>query len=163
MPVLFTKGALKLPVELDVQDYDLLKDYKWYAHKGRKTYYARGVVNGRRVYMHRVIMGEPANVFVDHKDGNGLCNVRSNLRLASDSENQCNREKTIQNSTGYKGVHKAVRLKNKPYEAQIRVNNRRYHLGRYATAEEAAQAYATAAQKLHAEYANTGALNGPRN
>lgn len=41
----------------------------------------------RKVYMHRVIMGNPRKRVVDHINGNGLDNRRENLRICAQAEN----------------------------------------------------------------------------
>lgn len=72
------------------KDYKYLSQWKWYAHKGRNTFYAHRNANigGRRITicMHRVIgerMGLDMRLEVDHKDRSGLNNQRSNLRSAT--------------------------------------------------------------------------------
>jgi len=54
------------------------------------------------------------------------------------------------NTTGFKGVYYDAR-RNK-WQAIMCMNNRRIHLGYYSTKEEAAAAYAEAANRLHGDF-----------
>jgi len=107
--------------------------------------------------MHRLILNPPAGITIDHINGNGLDNRRENLRLAGRGQNQCNRGKQSNNTSGFKGVtwHKNL---NK-WEAGISISGKRYHVGFYKTPEAAARAYDDAAKKYHGEFAR---LNFPK-
>ena len=96
--------------------------------------------------LHRVIMGEPEGMLIDHIDGNRLNNSRSNLRVCTNQQNGCNRGKTVKNTSGFKGVcwHK----RDEKWRATI--NNK--HIGCFKTAEKAYEAYCEAAQELHGEF-----------
>ncbi len=107
--------------------------------------------------MHRVIKGAKAGQSVDHVNGNGLDNRRSNLRLCAHAENLRNRKIHKNNKSGFKGVRK--RKESSLWRAEIRSNHKFYFLGNFHSAEEAAHAYDAAALKLHGEFAR---LNFPR-
>jgi len=94
--------------------------------------------------MHRFLMGVHHSTLplVDHIDGDGLNNTRCNLRLVSYSHNQYNRKMQKNNTTGYQGVCLAPRGK---YRAVISEKGKQRFLGIFDTAEQAHQAYATAA------------------
>lgn len=102
--------------------------------------------------MHRVIMGlAPGDGRqVDHIDRNGLNNRRSNLRFATPSQNMYNAS-SPGNSTGFRGVEK-VRGASR-FNARIRVDGERFHLGSFPTAEDAARAYDAKAAEAHGEFA----------
>lgn len=99
----------------------------------------------RTEYLHRILLGGCQHV--DHIDGNGLNNRRSNLRPASRAENARNRRANANNKTGFKGVH--FHKRKGKWQAYINVNGKRLHLGRFDTADEAASAYAQASADLH--------------
>lgn len=97
-------------------------------------------------------MNTPKGYQTDHINSDGLDNRRSNLRNATHAQNQWNKGKSASNTSGYKGL--VWNKKNKCWMARIRCNGKRYYLGSYRTAVEAAQAYTVAAKQLHKEYAH---------
>ena len=84
---------------------------------------------------------------IDHMNQDKLDNRIANLRLATISQNRQNMTKYRSNTSGFKGVHwfKATSR----WQAQIKHEGRRYHLGFFKNAEDAAAAYRTAAARLH--------------
>jgi hypothetical protein len=91
------------------------------------------------------------DLHIDHINGDTADDRWSNLREVTRSQNQSNRAKQKNNTTGHKGVY--LHSQNKNYVARISVNGVTHALGVYATAEEAGAAYARAAERLHGEYA----------
>jgi hypothetical protein len=88
---------------------------------------------------------------IDHRDTNGLNNKWENLRQATCSENAHNVPARRRNTSGFKGVCWYAR--DSRWKAQIAVNGRNLHVGYFDKIEEAAAAYATAAEKHHGEFA----------
>lgn len=86
---------------IDDEDFEAINEFKWYANKHRNTYYALRhlPINSSKklCYMHRVIMKSPTRKQIDHIDGNGLNNQKSNLRICTGSQNQQNRTKRTSN------------------------------------------------------------------
>src|SRR3990167_2833786 len=84
------------PTLIDDEDLPLVDRWAWH-HQilgGGLSYARRSNSRGRRprtIYMHRVIMNAPSGLVVDHIDGNGLNNQRSNLRVVTARENLWNR------------------------------------------------------------------------
>ena len=146
---------------VDADDLPLVSNYQWYGKRGRTTYYAvayvrgSGKKHGKKVRMHRLILGAPDGVFVDHIDGNGLNNRHSNLRLASPQENEAN-SRGKGGTSCYKGVYRHA---DGGWAAQIKVNRRSRHLGLFRTEEDAAWAYDRAAVLYFGTFAR---LNFPR-
>lgn len=104
--------------------------------------------------MHRLIMGAPTKLQVDHVNRNTLDNRRENLRLCSASQNGYNRAKLGNCGTGYKGVCFTPRLNaTNPFMAYINVQGKRVHLGYFRTCGEAAVQYNQAAKQFHGEFA----------
>lgn len=99
---------------------------------------------------------------IDHIDGNGLNNTKSNLRLCNRSQNAMNKKLKSNSKTGWRGVTrpktKNYKLK-KPWKAYIRPKGQSFiTIGYYKTAEEAAKAYDEKAKELFGEFAK---LNFP--
>jgi hypothetical protein len=75
----------------------------------------------------------------------------SNLRKASNGENKWNTLAQSNNSHGSKGV--AWDAQKQRWVARIMVRGKRVKIGRYRTREEAASAYAGAAEKYAGDFA----------
>jgi hypothetical protein len=145
---------------VDDEDADLMIE-KWsvYAH-GVNTQYAVRITNGTPKRLHRVILERvlgrklDPRESVDHIDGDGLNNRRSNLRLASSAENNRNRRVQRNNATGFKGVSYDRGMKR--FGARIYIQKTLTRLGWFDTAEEAHRAYCEAAILHYGPYANDG-------
>ena len=152
-----TNGMVAL---VDDEDYARVSAHRWaYNPKGRG--YAQCRIGGRRnpkyVQMHRCILDAPVGFQVDHINGNGLDNRRSNLRLASRSQNQQNTLAKTGGTSKYKGVH--FDNEKQRFRARIRKGGVEIRLGRHSTEEEAALAYDAAARKVFGRFAR---LNFPQ-
>lgn len=136
---------------IDSQDVPLVAGYRWVILSNSKTghAYAARYEAGKCFLMHRVILGATAGTFVDHADGDGLNNRRSNIRLATHAQNMVNRIKDRRNKLGIRGVSKE---KGK-YRAKITPGGKTVHLGTYKTPEEAAAAYRGACIAIWGEFA----------
>ncbi len=134
---------------------------RWHATPGRHTAYAQRKAiteDGRRVtvFLHREIMRPGPGEEVDHINGDGLDNRRSNLRRVTTAQNAGNQRASRSNSSGFKGVSWST--SSGAWRAQIQVARRSKHLGYFASKEEAARAYDAAALKRFGEFAR---LNFP--
>jgi hypothetical protein len=88
---------------------------------------------------------------IDHKNTNGLDNSWDNLREATQSQNMANTRAYSNNTSGYKGVS-WCKQRNK-WQAVIRSNGKRRHLGHFDNKEIAYAAYLAAAKALNKEFA----------
>jgi hypothetical protein len=94
---------------------------------------------------------DPAELEIDHIDGNRQNNSFSNLRLANRTQNNRNAKTRRDNNSGYKGVHYSK--DNGKWRAVIHCDNKRTHLGYFPTAGLAHMAYCKAAAELHGDFA----------
>lgn len=139
---------------IDAVDVSLVNGRNWCALVQPSGVYA--VSKGKKglVRMHRIITHAPDGMQVDHVSGNGLDNRRSNLRLATASQNRCNTGLRSNNTSGIKGV--TWDKYNRKWRAQIRWLGKVQYLGCYADKAEAQAAYAVASEKFHGEFRRTG-------
>jgi len=107
VPVGQKEWVFKEWVYVDERDLSLLSRFKWYLMKGPWASYATTKIKGKTIYMHRFLLKAPKRKQVDHINGNGLDNRRSNLRLATVSEQAANsksKKKRAPVCSSYKGV-----------------------------------------------------------
>lgn len=81
--------------------------------------------------LHRLVLGYSGNMDIDHINGNGLDNRKSNLRIVSHSKNISNQRKPMS------GIFK---VKSGRFRASICHNYKTIYIGTYDTKEEAIEA-----------------------
>jgi len=141
---------------VDQDDFEKLKEYKWYVIVDRCNWYARRAAkkgNKRcQISMHRAVMDPPNGFFVDHINHNGLDNRKMNLRIVTAQQNSWNtRRGRGRSNSKYKVVcwHKT----RQKWEVNIRTDNKSKYIGSFADEKEAAAAYDKAAKKHRGKYA----------
>lgn len=117
--------------------------------------YRRVNIGGVGIPAHRVVFAMTHGRWpvgdLDHVNCLRDDNRPANLREASRAENMRNASLNRTNTSGHKGV--TFDASRGGFIAQIKVGDRRIHLGRHRTAESAAEAYRLAAQKHFGEFA----------
>lgn len=160
-----TKGYV---ATIDIEDWDKVRPYKWQAQSSKRGVgvcasrteherqpYFGSVRKAKTILMHVMLLGIKG-ADVDHRNGDRLDNRRHNLRSSTRSQNCANQKVRSTNTSGFKGV--GWKKDMAAWAARICVNYRRFHLGYFSSAEEAARAYDTAAQQYFGEFAK---LNFP--
>lgn len=130
---------------IDDDDYEAISKRKWFARKTGGTYYALTDVT----YMHRVILQAKKGDMIDHINGNGLDNRKSNLRFTDKSLNGHNtRAKRRRTTLGvqYK-FHPDGSIKNKPFWAYFVHQRKQISIGYYKTKLGARRAYLSTLRK----------------
>lgn len=133
------------PVFFDDQDEESVTRYSWYNHNGYA--YAKEKASIRKnfkISMHRLIMNPVQEMKVDHIDGNGLNNCRSNLRILSHSQNmKAFRTKRIGSKSCYRGL--TWKKDRKRWEVSIKVTikgeMKRFFVGYFTDEKLAALAW----------------------
>ena len=138
----------------DLEDFDKIKNYYWEVQKGANGYlYLRTCINSTNYTMSNFIMkgrDKENKIIYDHKNQNSLDNRRSNLRIASVSENGMNVKIRKNNTSGIIGVHQA---KDRKWVASIRINKKRTCLGRFEKKEDAIIERLKAEKEYYGEFA----------
>jgi hypothetical protein len=120
---------------VDDNNYDQLLKFKWYYVDHKYTFYA--MRHPGTVYMHRELLKHCLNMEIDHIDGNGLNNQKSNLRVVTTRQNLQNLH--VPKTSKYPGV--SWMRHNSRWVAQIRVNNVNKYIGVFKNEHDAAIAY----------------------
>lgn len=155
--IAIVKLSQGLHATIDAADVDLVAGNNWSALRSprRKAIYAVRVETTagkqRMLLMHRILIGAGPEQVVDHKDGNGLNNVRSNLRLCGRQENALNTGRRANNKSGFKWV--SFDTRSGRWRAEIGRGGKTYHLGLHDTPESAYSRYCAAADEIHGEFA----------
>jgi hypothetical protein len=153
--VILTRGHISL---IDPEFAPAVGLWNWKAVTSRGIWYAarsqNQFVNGRRitvtVRLHSVIQPRTDGYVVDHANRNTLDNRRSNLRLATASQNATNRKSRSTSLSVYRGVSQ----RGARWVVVITVSaGRQKYIGSYGSEIEAAFAYDRAALEFHHEFA----------
>lgn len=153
------KKVLSLVTLVDDEDFEYLNQFNWNAKKDCNTFYAvRSQSKNQQIRMHRVLLGvTDKSIVVDHIDGNGLNNQKSNLRKATNSQNIRNRRPKRNSSSKYLGVCWRKHLGK--WDAQIEIGGVSKYLGSFTNENDAAIAYNKAALAAWGEFASLNKIS----
>lgn len=147
---------------IDSIDLDKVEGFNWalsdkgYVIRQRQISYINKKSKIERISLHKLIYNAPENMLIDHKDRNKLNNRQSNLRVASRQENNWNKSIQSNNTSGYTGVYQ--RRDTKKWQCYISLYGKRYHIGYFFTAEEAAYVYDQVALQFFGTFARCNIL-----
>ena len=140
---------------LNLEDYKRFEKHKWYAVRGCKTTYVQASDGKIRLSLHREILNCPEDLVVDHKNGDGLKNIRSNIRVVTSLDNNRNLPTPHNNTSGHIGVSST---ENGNWRSYITHDGKQVALGTYTSFQEAVDAR-KAAEKLYGFHENHGRNN----
>ena len=151
MEILLTKGKVAL---VDDEDYERISRRKWFAYLNKKVWYAGRKAKGGHgsrptIQMHREILNLGPGQMTDHKDGDGLNNTRTNLRLCTIDQNNQHRT-TPPGPSGFRGVQQ---FSTHGWRAEISYCDKRIRMSPFRSPVEAARAYDQKARELHGDFA----------
>lgn len=140
-----TQGKYAL---VDDEDFNRVNQYKWYLLGNG---YAKRIVNGKIIAMHRFILNASKGQQIDHINCKKLDNRKSNLRFCNNFQNLQNRSKNRKSISKYKGV---TWYKNpKKWGSRITFYRKNLFIGLFNNEIEAALAYNDASKKYHGKFA----------
>lgn len=138
----------------DKEDYELIKNYRWYID-GKNYVKTNMNIDGKKTSMrlHRLIINvNDKNKQIDHINHNPLDNRKENLRICSNMQNNWNKGKQKNNTSGIKGV---CFLKNcNKWYARITVNGKTYNLGLFKNLLDAKKEREIAEKKYFGKFSN---------
>jgi len=159
-PVEFLADGVRVPLTqgastiIDAADWPRVAPFPWCLFRaGAHWPYA---VTGRRgglVLLHRFLLEAPADLHVDHKNGDTLDNRRANLRLVTPRQNHAN-QRAFGRSSRYRGVTRHA----DKWLARVTAGGRLYYLGRFVDEQDAARAVDATLRAVWGEHAR---LNFP--
>lgn len=143
--------------KIDDADFSLISVHNWHAVEDHGNFYAytNVKIDGKRTIrqMHRLIMAAPKGIQVDHINGDGLDNRRSNLRLCTQTQNARNCRVRAVSKSKFKGILWVT--KRGKWRARISAANKRLYSGYFDTEIAAAKRYDEMARKHHGDFART--------
>jgi hypothetical protein len=136
--ILINRRDQVLECLVDESDLNLVKEIRWKAQKGSKTFYACSV-SIPRILMHRLLLGSTGD-HIDHDNFNGLDNRRCNIYPSTHARNLLRRTGlNSNNTTGVLGVtiDRVSNPKKPVFVGQFMFHGRHIHVGRFVDLEMA--------------------------
>lgn len=137
----------------DLEDYNLIKEHYWHINPYGYVATSKRVNSEQTIKMlfHRIIMNcEDQNIEIDHIHGinSRNDNRKSNLRIATVSQNAMNRKLSTTNTSGCTGVCP----KDEKWRAYIYINGKAIELGLFDKKEDAIKIRKEAEEKYFGEW-----------
>lgn len=154
IPLCAKDGSVRAHALVDASDHAQLARHRWrlqeHGYAVRHEYIDH--THSRSIRMHRQIMGvTDPETHIDHINGDKLDNRRTNLRVATRSQNEQNRSGLNQNNrSGHRGVHWSK--SEQKWKVQVTLDRKVHCLGTFDDLEEAARS-ASAFRAEHMPFA----------
>ena len=140
----------------DIEDLPHVQAHYWAATTSGYAahfYYERKEKNKRvrrLLFFHRLIMGKPNGMDVDHINGDKLDNRKKNLRICTSHNNDCNHCAPKNNTSGFVGV--SYSQYHKGWRAYITIYGKQISLGIFDNIEDAVEARRLAEKQYFGEF-----------
>lgn len=136
------------PFYVDLDDFWKVKNICWYMDNG----YLLGLVNGKKIQLHRFIMNCPKDRYVDHIGGSDTRNDnrKQNLRIVTMSQNCMNSKRRSTNTSGVTGV--CWDKYHRRWHARLEIYGKMVLSKFYDNFEDAVKARKEAEEKYHKSY-----------
>lgn len=144
----------------EADDILALSDWCVYKPQSGNPYALKAARNkeGRKtlVLMHRIVMERKlerpllSTEFIDHIDGDGFNNSRSNLRIATISQNGANRKVGKNSKSGIRGVYWSKKAGK--WTAHIKFQSKQTYLGAFDDIEDARKIRNIKGRELFGEF-----------
>jgi len=148
---------------IDVEDIEKVRYKKWrISHQHIVTglpYHMKNKNKKCRDLSHVILdidTSEDANTVIDHIDGNAFNNCKSNLRICTQAQNVLNKSFVSNNTSNFIGIY-YDKTRN-TWDAEIRYQYKRWHLGRWVDKKNAVYARLIAEQYLFKDFMNNKEL-----
>lgn len=135
------------PFYFDLEDYDLIKDYAWYERLGYAVYKQGSVFFS----MQDLVFPHSEEFMIDHIHGHRNDNRKSELRLATRTQNNQNKSIRCDNTSGVTGV--SFNKERNTWDAYISYNKHKISLGRFDNINDAICARLHAEKEYYKEFA----------
>lgn len=132
---------------VDTQNLDIVTKYKW---RLSTDGYAMGRDADKTIMLHRILVGAPKGMVVDHINHNTLDNRNDNLRICTNQDNGRNKMTVSNNTSGRNGV--SWNKSSKKWMSYITVDSKMIYLGLFVNIADAITARENAENKYFGEY-----------
>lgn len=123
---------------IDLEDVPIVSQYKWHASKSKKDSDLIYLTNNKIGHYHRFIMDAKSGQTIDHINMNTFDNRKSNLRIASQTEQNHNQHVRKGIKFDIKGIDRHNdKTRKKRFMARFNINHKTYRSPWYFTYEEA--------------------------
>lgn len=152
-----TRGKVAV---IDDDDFTKVNQHKWHCNNHGYAMSWFRTSDGKRslVSMHRFILSTPKGLLTDHINLDKLDNRKENLRVCTATQNECNKDLSKRNKSGYKGV--SFDSRTGKWRVAIKANGKFLRLGRHKNILDAAREYNENAIKFFGEFARLNSLEG---